>query len=78
MKKKLHGLLKNKWKKWNGAPIEMRDLALPSKKGLEKKERNDMPPTCIVPLPKIIKGIEPPPTLHNLNPKKKDPIPMLC
>jgi hypothetical protein len=56
----------------------MRDLALPSKKGLEKKERNDMPPTCIVPLPKIIKGIEPPPTLHNLNPKKKDPIPMLC
>jgi hypothetical protein len=49
----------------------MRDLALPSKKGLEKRERNDMPPTCIVPLAKITKGFEPPPTLHTLNPKKK-------
>ncbi len=52
----------------NGAPIEMRDLALPSSKGLEKRERNDMPPTCIVPLAKITKGFEPPPTLHTLNP----------
>jgi hypothetical protein len=27
-----------------------------------------MPPTCIVPLAKITKGFEPPPTLHTLNP----------
>jgi hypothetical protein len=57
---------------------EMRDLGLPSKKGFEKRERNDMPPTCIVPLAKITKGFEPPPTLHTLNPKKKDSIPLLC
>jgi hypothetical protein len=56
----------------------MRDFALPSKKGLEKRERSDMPLTCIVPLAKIIKGFEPPPTLHTLNSIKKDPIPMLC
>ncbi len=64
----------SKWKKSRMASSkinEMRDLGLPSKKGFEKRERNDMPPTWIVPLAKITKEFEPPPTLHTLNPKKR-------
>jgi hypothetical protein len=42
-----------------------------------KREINDMPPTYITSPSKNIKGLEPPPTLHTLNPKKHSNL-MLC